>query len=408
MKSKLIVQKFGGSSVANTEKIKNVANRIAAAKRLGYDVVAVVSAQGDTTDELEQKALEITAKPPEREMDMLMSTGEQISCALMAMAVSHLGLEAISFTGQQVGILTDEIHTKAKIKKINGQRIRKALGQGKVVIVAGFQGVNADQDITTLGRGGSDLTAVALAYSLKADVCEIYTDVEGIYTTDPRKVKEAKKLREITFDEMLEMASLGAQVMQARSIEVARRYNIPLHVRSSFSKEEGTMIVKKTNKLEDIVVSGVTCNKNEAKITIRSVPDKPGVAALIFTEIASAGANVDVIVQNVSEQKTTDISFTVPKPELSKALAAAEKIAGEIKAGEVNSDKTIARVSIVGSGMRSHQGIAAKMFKALAAHKINIEMITTSEISISCIIKEVQVDAAVQALHAAFELEKIQ
>ncbi|HBR15541.1 MAG TPA: aspartate kinase [Candidatus Omnitrophica bacterium] len=407
MDKPIIIQKYGGSSVANIDRIKAVARRITETKTKNNHLVVVVSALGDTTDELEAMAFQINDTPPDREMDMLMSTGEQISCALLAIAVKALRHEAISFTGMQVGIKTDSAHTKARIVTIRGERISKALSEGKIVIVAGYQGVTEEDDITTLGRGGSDLTAVALAQALKADVCEIYTDVEGIYTTDPRKVKEARKIKTITFDEMLEMASLGAQVMQARSIEVAKRFNIPIHVRSSFSKEEGTMIVKTNEKLEDIAVRGITSNSSEAKITICAVPDKAGVAAKIFTGISKAGVNVDIIVQNVSQTNHTDISFTVPKTDLTKALAAAKKVAHKIQAGEVQQDKDIARVSIVGSGMRSHHGIAAKMFQALAENKINIEMISTSEISISCIIKQNQVDKAVRALHKKFELDKL-
>ncbi len=404
MKKYIIVQKYGGSSVANIERIKAVARRIVESKRKDNNIVVVVSALGDTTDELEAMAYKITPEPPEREMDMLMSTGEQISCALLAMAVKSIGYDAISFTGKQVGIITDKAHTKARIHSIDAGRIRTAFRKDKIVIVAGYQGVTIEDDITTLGRGGSDLTAVALAKTLRARVCEIYTDVEGIYTADPRIVKEARKIKTISFDEMLEMASLGAQVMQARSIEVARRFNIPIHVRSSFCKEEGTMIVKSNEKLEDIAVRGVTSNKSEAKITICSVPDQPGIAAKIFMEISKSGVNVDVIVQNVSHTKHTDISFTVPKRSLNIALEAAKRVAKQINAGEVQYDKNIARVSIVGSGMRSHQGIAAKMFSALAKNKININMITTSEISISCIIDQKQIEKAVKVLHKAFNL----
>ena len=408
MSKKLIVQKFGGSSVANVERIQNVAKRVVATKTKSNDLVVVVSAMGDTTDELEDLAFKINPNPPDREMDMLMSTGEQISCALLAMAIKKLGRNAISFTGGQVGIKTDQSHTKARIETIDANRIRRALDEGKIVIVAGYQGMTADNEITTLGRGGSDLTAVALAQSLKADVCEIFTDVLGIYTTDPRIVPEARKIRVITFNEMLEMASLGAQVMQARSIEVARRFNIPIHVRSTFSKEEGTMIMQSSEKLEEVAVRGVTCNKSEAKITICAVPDMPGIAAKIFTEISKAGVNVDVIVQNVSHTKLTDISFTVPKGEFKRALRAARAIAKKINAGEVTHDKDIARVSIVGSGMRAHHGIAARMFKTLADNKINIDMISTSEISISCIINQRHTDKAVKMLHKEFELEKAQ
>lgn len=408
MSRNIIVQKFGGSSVANVERIKAVAQRVLETKlkKKRNQLVVVVSALGDTTDELVDLASQISECPAEREMDMLMATGEQISCALLAMAIQELGHAAISFTGGQVGILTDETHTKAKIQKISARAIRKALRENKIVVVAGFQGVTKNNEITTLGRGGSDLTAVALAIALKAKICEIYTDVEGIFTTDPRIVREAQKIKEITFDEMLEMASLGAQVMQPRSIEVARRFNVPLHVRSSFSKEEGTMIVKNTEKLEDLAVSGITCNKAEAKITICGVQDKPGVAAEIFTEISHAGVSVDTIVQNVGHTRQTDISFTVLKTDLTKAIKASQKIAEKLKAGDVLHDKNIARISIVGSGMRSHKGVAAKMFQTLAENEINIEMITTSDISVSCIIAQNDSDKAVRALHKAFKLDE--
>jgi aspartate kinase len=406
MKKRIIVQKYGGSSVANVERIKAVAERITSYKNKDTDVAVVVSAMADTTDDLEALAYQIAKDPPDREMDLLLSTGEQISCALLAMAVRERGHDSIALTGFQVGIVTDKVHTKARIQTIDAGRIKKAFSEGKIVIMAGYQGITEDNDITTLGRGGSDLSAVALAKAINADVCEIYTDVNGIYTTDPRKVPEARKLKEITFDEMLEMASLGAQVMQARSIEVARRFNIPLHVRSSYSREEGTMIVKNTEKIEDIAVRGVTSNKNEAKLTICSVPDKPGISAVIFKAVAKAGVNVDVIVQNVSHTRKTDISFTVPKSELAKAFKATQDVARKIGAGDILEDRNIARVSIVGSGMRSHQGIAARMFEALADAKINIGMIATSEISISCIIGLDKADAAVKVLHKAFGLEK--
>jgi aspartate kinase len=404
---KIVVQKFGGSSVVNIERIKAVAQRVVEARTGATRVAAVVSAMGDTTDELEELAFGISKNPPAREMDLLMSSGEVISASLLAMAVKELGHDAIALTGPQVGIKTDQFHTRAKIETISGQRIQDAFRQDKIVIVAGYQGINKHSDITTLGRGGSDLTAVALAVALKAEVCEIYTDVTGIYTTDPRKVRDARKIKTITFEEMLEMAALGAQVMQARSIEVAKKYNMPIHVRSSFVKEEGTMIVKASGKMEDIAVRGVTSNDKEAKVTIRSVPDQAGIAARIFTGISKAGANVDIIVQNVSHTRLTDISFTVPKPDLAKTMAAAGKIAKQIRAGEVSSDSNIARVSIVGSGMRSHHGIAARMFKALADNKINIDMISTSEISISCIIEEKAAEKAVKALHKEFRLDKL-
>jgi len=407
MSKHIIVQKYGGSSLANIDRIKAVAKRILKSKKKNNHLVVVVSALGATTDELEQLALKINKEPPKREIDMLMSTGEQISCALIAMAIKTLGHDAVSFTGGQIGIITDKSHTKARIETIDCKNIKKALRKEQIVIVAGYQGMTEEKEITTLGRGGSDLTAVALAHTLKAKVCEIYTDVDGIYTADPRKVKEAQKLSKITFEEMLEMASLGAQVMQTRSIEVANRFNIPIHVRSSYSQGEGTMIMKKNKKLEEIAVRGVTSNSAEAKITICAVPDRAGIAAQIFTKISKSGANVDIIVQNVSHTKHTDISFTVPKTDVTKALDAAKKIASKINAGEVSVERNVARVSIVGSGMRSHHGIAARMFQALAKSKINIDMISTSEISISCIISKHNVEKAVRVLHKAFELQKL-
>ena len=405
MKS-LVVQKYGGSSVANPERIKNVAVRVVSYKKKGNDVVVVVSALGDTTDELIALAAKISHNPPEREMDMLLSTGEQISVALLAMAIHELGLEAISLTGSQVGIITDTAHTRARIVKVGADKIRQELKKGKIVIVAGFQGMTPEQDITTLGRGGSDLTAVALAKTLEADECEIYTDVEGIFTTDPRIEPKARKIDEITYDEMLEMASLGAQVMQARSIEVAKKFDVPIQVRSSFSDTRGTMIIKEVKNMEDVVVTGVTLNKNESKVTICNVPDKPGIAAKIFNQLAEGGINVDMIVQNVSHTRSTDISFTVPKADSQKAIKLTKKAASEIGELEVLEDLDIARISIVGVGMKTHSGVAAKMFETLAKEKINIEMISTSEISISCIIKKKFAEAAVKALHEHFGLAK--
>lgn len=407
MKKRIVVQKYGGSSVKDAERIKAVAERICSYKNKNTDIAVVVSAMADTTDDLIELAGKLTAQPTDREMDLLLASGEQISSSLLAMAVRERGVDSVALTGFQAGFLTDKVHGKARVHEIDGKRICQAFREGKVVIVAGFQGMTEDGEITTLGRGGSDLSAVALAKAIKADVCEIYTDVTGIYTTDPRKVPQARKLKEITFDEMLEMASLGAQVMQPRSIEVAKRFNIPLHVRSSYSKEEGTMIVKSAQKIEDIAVRGVTSSKNEAKITICAVPDKPGVSARIFNAIAKAGVNVDVIVQNVSHTNKTDISFTVPKTEFAKGFKAAQDAARLLGAGSVLEDKNVARVSIVGSGMRSHQGIAAGMFDALAKASINIKMIATSEISISCIIDLEKADRAVQVLHKAFALEKV-
>ncbi|MDP2927480.1 MAG: aspartate kinase [Candidatus Omnitrophota bacterium] len=402
----LVVQKYGGSSVANVECIQRVAQRVVGYSKKGYDLVVVVSALGDTTDELIKLADKINPNPSEREMDMLLSTGEQISVALLAMAIHKLGSEAISFTGAQVGIITDSSHTRARIIKINVDKIKEELKKGRIVIVAGFQGVTLNQDITTLGRGGSDLTAVALAKELQANSCEIYTDVMGIYTTDPRIEPNAKKIKEITYDEMLEMASLGAQVMQPRSIEVAKKFNVPLHVRSSFNTKSGTMIIKEVKKMEDVLVSGVTLNKNEAKITLCGVPDKPGVAVKLFKDLATCGVSVDMIVQNVSHTRWTDISFTIAKADCAKATRITKMAAKKIGAGEVLLDEDIARVSIVGVGMRSHHGVAAKMFGILADNKINIEMISTSDISISCIIKKKDAEIAVRKLHADFGLNK--
>ena len=413
----IIVQKYGGTSVADPKKILGVAKRIVSYRRKGVDLVIVVSALGDTTNELLDLAYKIDRFPSEREIDMLISTGEQISVALLAMAIHKLGYEAISFTGAQAGIITDSTYTKARIIKINTAKIRKELAQKKIVIVAGFQGVDLSREITTLGRGGSDLTAVALSHALKAKSCEIYTDVEGIYTADPRIVPKARKLESITYDEMLEMASLGAQVLQTRCVELAKRFNIPFIVKSSFTPlgkkhlagqvdKGGTMISPEVKAMEKVVVSAVTLNKNEAKITIRDVPDKPGVAAKIFKTIANQGINVDMIVQNISRTGYTDLSFTVTKDNLAKKLRVAKKASGQIGGGSVIADRDIARVSVVGVGMKSHSGIAAGMFEALAEKKINIEMISTSEISISCVIRKRFAQRAVRAIHKKFKLDK--
>ena len=406
MHRNLIVQKYGGSSVANIDRIMNVAKRIVSYVNKGYKLVVVVSALGDTTNELLTMAHKITKEPPERELDMLMSTGEQVSSALLAMAINALGRNAISFTGAQVGILTDYVHTKARIKDIRASRIKKELNKNRVVIVAGFQGINPAQDITTLGRGGSDMTAVALAAVLGASVCEIYTDVDGVYTADPRKVKNARKIDRISYEEMLEMASLGAQVMQARSIEAASKFNIPIHVRSSFSNKEGTIIAKEVKSMEDVVVRGVTLNKDEAKITVCDVPDKPGLAAKIFEALAVTNINIDMIIQNISRTGATDVSFTVMKSDLQKTLKVANKLCGKIGAAGVTHDEDIAKVSVVGIGMKSHSGVAAKMFKALAKKNINIEMISTSEIKISCVVEEKDGQKATKALHTVFKLGK--
>ena len=406
MRKSLIVQKYGGSSLANTDRIKNAADRIAQYKKRGHKVVAVVSALGDATDELLELAGRISDKPSEREIDMLISTGEQVSVALLAMAVHKLGIDAISFTGPQVGIVTDRSHTKAKILNISADRIRSELKKGRVVIVTGFQGMNADQEITTLGRGGSDLTAVAIAKTLAADMCEIYTDVEGVYTADPKVVKDAKKLSVISYEEMLELASLGAQVMQARSMEVAKKYSVPLHIRSSFTDKEGTVISKEVKAMEEVLVSGIAANKGEAKVTICDVPDRPGIAAIIFKDIAKHDINVDMIIQNISRRGYTDLSFTVPISELARTKDVMEKIVKAVKAKGVVYNNEIAKVSIVGVGMKPHSGVAAKMFEALASKKINIDMISTSEIKISCVINKKSADEAVRALHKAFKLGK--
>lgn len=402
----IVVQKYGGSSVANTKRIQNVARRIVRYKREGYKMVVVVSALGDTTDGLIELSRSITKFPSERELDMLVSTGEQVSVALLAMAIHKLGEEAISFTGAQVGIITDSSHTKARIIDVNVSRISKELKGNKIVIVAGFQGVSLDQEITTLGRGGSDVTAVALAKSLNAKVCEIYTDVDGIYTADPRVVKNACKLDRISYEEMLELASLGAQVMQPRSIEIASKFKIPLHVRSSFNNKRGTIISKEVKMMEKVLVSGVTVNKNEAKVTICDVPDRPGIAAKIFQILADRNINIDMIIQNVSRTGATDVSFTVSRDELHKTIRTAREISNDIGAEGVTSDDNIAKVSVVGIGMRTHAGVAAKMFSALASKKINIEMISTSEIKISCIIDKKRAEDAVRVIHKAFNLSK--
>ena len=403
----VIVQKYGGTSVADITRIENVAKKVVETKRSGYDVVVIVSALGHTTDKLIDLALKITTNPPDRELDMLISTGEQVSSALLAMAIHKLGVEAISFTGAQVGIITDDSFTKARIIDINAKRISEEIGKGKIVIVAGFQGVNIKQDITTLGRGGSNLTAVALAKVIDADMCEMYTDVEGVFTADPRIVKNARKINKLSYEEMFELASSGAQILQPRSIEFAMKFGVPIHVRSSFSKHSGTIISKEVKTMEHIVVSGVALNKDEAKITICDVPDKPGIAAKIFKYLAKANINVDMIIQNVSRTGSTDLSFTVPAGDLNKTIKVSNAISGKVGAGDVTVDKDIAKVSIVGIGMRSHSGVAANMFEALADKKINIEMISTSEIKISCVVKKSLGEIAVRAIHDKFKLGNI-
>ncbi|MFH0733005.1 MAG: aspartate kinase [Candidatus Omnitrophota bacterium] len=401
---KLIVQKYGGTSVADTERIKNVARNVIRYKKRGYNLVVVVSALGNTTDELLKLADKITKTPSERELDMLVSTGEQVSVALLAMAIHKLGYEAISFTGAQVGIITDTSFTQARILDINTKRIEQQLKKGKIVIVAGFQGVTMGSEITTLGRGGSNLTAVALAKSLGAQVCEMFTDVDGVYTADPRIVPDARKIPNLSYEEMFEMASLGAQILQPRSVEMAQKFNVPIHVRSSFTNKKGTIISKEVKTMEDIVVSGVTVNKDEAKITICDVPDRPGTAAKIFKQIADKNINVDMIIQNKSRTKSTDLSFTVLGKDLNRTLAVLKDLSKKIGSHGVTYDRGIAKVSAVGIGMKSHSGIAARMFMALAKKKINIDMISTSEIKISCVIAKNLAEKAVRAIHDEFGL----
>src|SRR3989338_1183493 len=406
MSKGIVVQKYGGTSVTDIGRIKSVAKRVVNTRRAGYEVVVIVSALGHTTDKLIDLAMKITTSQPDRELDMLLSTGEQMSSALLAMAIHKLGQDAISFTGAQVGIVTDGSFTKARIIDINAKRIEEELKKGRIVIVAGFQGASVNQDITTLGRGGSNLTAVALAKVLNAKMCEMCTDVECVFTADPRIVKNARKIDKLSYEEMFELASLGAQVLQPRSIEFAMKFGVPIHVRSSFSNKLGTIISKEVKAMEHIVVSGVALNKNEAKVTICDVPDKPGIAAKIFKDIAKENINVDMIIQNVSRTGATDVSFTVMGSELNKTIKASKDVAGKIGAGDVTVDKDIAKVSIVGIGMKSHSCVAADMFEALAEKSINIEMISTSEIKISCIVKKSLGEAAVRAIHEKFGLAK--
>ncbi len=400
----LIVQKYGGTSVGTIERIKNVARRVIKTKDEGHDVVVIVSAMAGETDRLINLAYQITSTPDEREYDVLISTGEQVSVALLSMAIQSMGYKARSYLAYQVKIITDSAFSKARIQRINSEKIFEDLRNGYIVVIAGFQGIDEQGNITTLGRGGSDTTAVAIAASLKADICEIYTDVDGVYTTDPNICPNARKLDVITYDEMLEMASLGAKVLQTRSVEFAKKYNVPIHVRSSFNESKGTMVIKEEDRMEAPVVSGITYSKNEAKITVVRVPDRPGIAAKIFTPLAEANIVVDMIVQNVSADGYTDLTFTVPKSDLKKAIRIVEAVKDEIKAAAVLGDENIAKVSIVGVGMRSHSGVAAKMFSTLASENINILMISTSEIKISCVIEPKYTELAVRVLHDAFNL----
>ena len=407
----LIVQKYGGSSVSDAEAMKRVASRIVATKKAGHQVVVVVSAMGDTTDELIDLANQITPLPAGRELDMLLTAGERISMALLAMAIKNLGFEALSFTGSQAGVITDSKHGRARIIDVTPGRIQEALKQDAIAIVAGFQGISQDtKDVTTLGRGGSDTTAVALAAALEADVCEIYTDVDGVFSADPRIVPAARKLKSVTYEEMLELAASGAKVLHLRCVEYARRFDLPIHVRSSFSNLEGTWVVSdqpEGGNMEQAIISGIAHDKSEAKITIVGVPDRAGVAARIFQSIADSDINIDMIVQNVSAAATglTDISFTLPRAEGSKATAIVQKLQGEIGFQSIQYDDQIGKLSLIGAGMRSHPGVTATFFAAMADAGVNIEMISTSEIRISIVCRQADVDRAVKAAHTAFELD---
>jgi aspartate kinase len=405
-----VVHKYGGSSVADADCIKRVAQRIVATKKAGNDVVVVISAMGDTTDELMDLAQQVSPLPPPRELDMLLTSGERISAALLAMAIANLGYEARSFTGSQAGVITTSAHGNARIIDITPSRIEDALAEGHVAIVAGFQGVAQDtKDVTTMGRGASDTTAVALAAALEADYCEIYTDVDGIFTADPRIVPAAQQIPKISYEEMLEMAACGAKVLHLRCVEYARRYNVPVHVRSSFSQKEGTWVVdaKELNQMEQAIISGVVQDRNEAKITVVGVPDKPGEAARIFETVAGAETNIDMIVQNVSAVATnrTDISFTLPRVDGARAMSALARMKDAVGYEQLLYDDQIGKVSVVGVGMRSHPGVSAKFFSALADAGVNIEMISTSEIRISVVVDENLVDVAVTAAHTAFDLD---
>jgi aspartate kinase len=400
----LVVQKFGGTSVGDADRIRAVADHIARTRREGSDVVAVVSAMGKTTDDLIRLADSVSTNQPAREYDMLVSAGERITAPALCMALADLGVEATSFTGSQAGIITDTDHTRAKILEIRPDRLREALAGGVVPVVAGFQGVSTERDVTTLGRGGSDTTAVALAAVLGADACEIYTDVTGVFTADPRVVTTAHRINRISFDEMLEIAATGGRVLNLRSVEFARNHHVPLHVRSSFTWEPGTWVVEEDADMEEAVVTAVTHDTSEAKVTVSGVPDQPGIAAQLFRALADRSINVDMIVQNTSVHGTTDISFTVPKTDLRASVETAQSHSDELGATGVTSDRDVSRVSLIGAGMKSHPGIAATMFETLANEKINIDMISTSTIRTSCIVRTDDVERAVRCLHAAFAL----
>ncbi len=400
----LIVQKYGGTSVADVEKIKWVAQRVIETKKLGNEMVVVLSAMAGETNKLISMAHQITEDPDPREMDVLASTGEQVTVALFSVAAKSMGYDARSFLGHQVRILTDNAYGKARITEVGTSQIRENLKQGRIVVIAGFQGIDAQGNVTTLGRGGSDTTAVAVAAALKADLCEIFTDVEGVFTTDPNICTNARKIGRISYDEMLEMASLGAKVLEIRSVEFAKRYKVPLHVRSSFNDNPGTMVVEEEKEMEDKLVTGVAYNKSEARITLTKVPDKPGIAAKIFTPISDSNIAVDMIIQNTRASDLTDLTFTVSKADFKKAMGIVQQVGKEIGCERVMGDENIAKVSLIGLGMRNHVGIASKMFGVLSAHNINILMISTSEIKISAVIHEKYTELAVRVLHDAFDL----
>jgi len=402
----LIVQKYGGTSVANIERIQNVAKRVARTFDQGNDVVVILSAMSGVTDKLIGMAQEISKRPDTRELDVLLATGEQTTSALLAMTLISMKYPAQSLMGFQAEVRTDCAYGNARINEVGARWIKQLVEDRKIVVIAGFQGMDPEGNITTLGRGGSDTSAVAIAAAINADVCEIYTDVDGVYTTDPNICDKARKMSRITYDEMLEMASLGAKVLQIRSVEFAKKFNVPVHVRSSFSEEEGTMVVNEYTDMERLVVSGITCSKNDARIVIKGVPDQPGVAAKILTPIADAGIVVDMIIQSAPKNGTNDIAFTVPKTDLDRAVEIEEKVVRELGAKEVHGDRNIAKVSVVGVGMKNHAGVAVKMFSTLAAENINIRMISTSEIHISCVITEKYAELAVRSLHTAFGLDK--
>ncbi|MGD9505673.1 MAG: aspartate kinase [Syntrophobacteraceae bacterium] len=403
----LIVQKYGGTSVADVERIRSVARRVVERKKRGDELVVVLSARAGDTDRLVKLGREMSADPDAREMDVLLSTGEQITIALFSMAVKDLGFEAVSMTGYQAGILTDHRYGRARISMIETMMVKENLEAGRIVVVAGFQGYDDEGNITTLGRGGSDTTAVALAAALKADVCEIYTDVEGVFTTDPNLYSKARKLKKISYEEMLEMASMGAKVLHIRSVEFGMKYDVPIMVLSSFTDAPGTLVTKEDAEMEKVVVAGITYSKNDARVTVTEVPDTPGMAAQIFKPIAAEGVNIDMIIQGSgSVLGRANISFTVPKPDFDKTLKIAERVAGELGAGKVHSNPNIAKISIIGVGMRNHSGVATRMFDTLANANINIKMISTSEIKISCVVDEKYAELAVRLLHDAFELDK--